>query len=98
MAKVVVRPAAATSLRHLIESHELPPDTTARVRRSLNVLATFPLAGRTLEGAGFDGLRFVLGPWRWMLVVYEYDAASDRVAVVLIEDARTSRAGSNFRT
>lgn len=97
MARVVVRPAAAASLRRLIESRELPPDTVERLRRSLSILETFPLSGRALEGASFEGLRFVLGPWRWMLLAYEYDAARNSVAVVLIEAARTSRSASNFR-
>jgi hypothetical protein len=97
MATVVVRPTALASLRRLIETHDLPDDTSARVRRSLRVLETFPLSGRALEGASLDGLRFVLGPWRWMLLVYEYDAGDDLAAVVLIEDARTTGAASNFR-
>ncbi len=34
--------------------------------------------------------RFVLGPWRWMLVVYVRDEDLDRVAIVSIQDARRS--------
>lgn len=37
-------------------------------------------------------MRFLLGPWRWMLIVYEYIELDDRVVVVTIQDARTSSA------
>jgi len=33
-----------------------------------------------------------LGPWRWMLVVYVYFEDDDRVVIVTIQDARSSRA------
>jgi len=32
----------------------------------------------------------VLGPWRWMLIVYAYLEVEDRVVVVTIQDARSS--------
>lgn len=35
------------------------------------------------------GLRFMLGPWRWMLVVYRFDEADGACVVVTIQDART---------
>jgi hypothetical protein len=41
--------------------------------------------------------RFVLGPWRWMLVVYVHFESADRVVMVTIHDARsshTARAGN----
>jgi hypothetical protein len=38
------------------------------------------------------GFRFVLGPWRWMLVIYVFLEAENRVAVVTIQDGRSSRA------
>lgn len=34
--------------------------------------------------------RFVLRPWRWMLIVHEYDAHADRVVVPTIQDSRSS--------
>jgi len=34
----------------------------------------------------------VQGPWRWMLVVYVYFEDDDRVVIVTIQDARSSRA------
>jgi hypothetical protein len=33
----------------------------------------------------------LLGPWRWMVVVYHYDEALDQVAIVTIPDARSAR-------
>lgn len=64
--------------------------TRERVRRSLEPLRRFPLIGGQLFGA-WGQFRFVLGPWRWMLIVYAYDEAADQVAVVTIEDARSAR-------
>jgi hypothetical protein len=34
-----------------------------------------------MKGGGYDRLRFVLGPCRWMVVVYEHDETNDRVGV-----------------
>jgi len=34
----------------------------------------------------------VLGPWRWMLIVYELFEDEDRVVIVSIQDARSSTA------
>lgn len=97
MTRVIVTPEAAAALDRLIVSHSLPPDTKDRIRRSLEPLGVFPRLGRVLEGGGYDGLRFVLGPWRWMLVVYEYDDAGDTVGVVTVQDARSSTAATGIR-
>jgi plasmid stabilization system protein ParE len=98
MAQVIVTPEAlAAALDRLIVTHSLPADTKQRFRRSLEPLGAFPRLGRELEGGGYDGLRFVLGPWRWMLVVYEHDAANDRVGVLTVQDARSSTAAAHFR-
>jgi plasmid stabilization system protein ParE len=98
MTSVVVSPEAADSLARLIVSHNLPADTRERVRRSIRPLAEFPLLGRSLEGGGYDGLRFVLGPWRWMVVVYEHDVTGEVVNILAIEDARSSTAATNYRS
>lgn len=90
MARVVVSPAAADSLARLIRTHSLPVDTIERFRRSIAPLTEFPLLGRALGGGRYDGLRFVLGPWRWLVVVYEHDPDADEVRVLMIEDARSS--------
>lgn len=89
MPSVVVTPAAREDLARLIRTHSLPADTTARVARSLRRLEEFPLLGPALEGR-WEGFRFVLGPWRWMIVVYVVDDARDEVCVVTIQDARSS--------
>jgi plasmid stabilization system protein ParE len=91
MASVVVAPTAQRNLESLIETHSLPRSTRERVHRALEPLQEFPLLGAPLEGK-WAGFRFILGPWRWMLVVYRYDQALDRVAVVTIRDARSARA------
>lgn len=80
-------------LDRLIVTHSLPPDTRVRVGRSLAGLSTFPDLGRQLEGRWADH-RVILGPWRWMLLVYRVDDAADRVVVVTIQDARASTAAS----
>lgn len=87
MPRIVVSPAAADSLARLIVSHSLPADTRKRFRRSIRPLGEFPLLGRSLEGTGYAGLRFVLGPWRWMVVVYGHDADADVVSILAVEDA-----------
>jgi plasmid stabilization system protein ParE len=97
MPPIVVSPAAAESLGRLIVSHSLPADIKERFRRSIEPLAEFPLLGRGLEGGGLDGLRFVLGPWRWMVVVYEHDPDGDAVNILAVEDARSSTAATNYR-
>jgi plasmid stabilization system protein ParE len=83
--------AARDSLDRMIETHSLPADTRARVERSLRHLARFPLMGTEIGGRG-AGARFLLGPWRWMIVVYAYLEEEDRVVVVAVEDGRSSSA------
>jgi len=90
MARVVVTPTAVDDLDRLVRTHSLPSDTRARVRRSLEPLARFPRLGAPLEGR-WAGFRFILGSWRWMVVVYVYDEDDDRVAIVTIQDGRASR-------
>jgi plasmid stabilization system protein ParE len=83
--------AAVEDLDALIRTLSLPTDTRARVARSLRPLQQFPLMGPELTGR-WEGLRFLLGPWRWMLLVYVHLEAEDRVVVVTIQDARGSAA------
>lgn len=91
MARVELAAAAVEDLRALIRTHSLPADTAARVARSLRPLERFPLLGPELTGR-WEGFRFVLGPWRWMLLVYVVLEAGDRVVVVTVQDARSSTA------
>ena len=96
MSRVLLAPEAVADLARLIATHSLPEDTSSRVRRSIEPLGRFPLLGAPLEGRWCD-FRFVLGPWRWMLIVYAYDAEADIVAVVSIQDGRSSTAASSGR-
>jgi plasmid stabilization system protein ParE len=96
MATVVITPTAKQDLETLIRSHSLPADTIGRFRRSVEGLETFPRIGANLDGR-WARYRFVLGRWRWMLVVYLYDETLDRVAIVTIQDARSSRAATATR-
>ena len=96
MAIVVVTPTALADLERLIRTHSLPSTTRGRVISSLRALERFPLLGSPLTGR-WAGFRFVLGPWRWMLLVYVYDAEADRVAVVTIQDARSAGAATTTR-
>jgi plasmid stabilization system protein ParE len=91
VASVVVTPTARADLARLMRSHSLPSATVARVKRSIEPLATFPELGGQLEGR-WARLRFVLGPWRWMIIVYHFDPATDRVSIVTIQDGRSADA------
>jgi hypothetical protein len=88
MATVVVAPTAAADLQRLIATLSLPTDTTERFKRSVAPLERFPLLGATLHDR-WSNYRFVLGPWRWMIVIYVYLESSDRVAIVTIQDSRS---------
>jgi hypothetical protein len=50
--------------------------------------------GAELSGR-WSPFRFVLGPWRWLLIVYAYDEDEDLVVVVTIQDARSSSAATS---
>lgn len=81
-------------LDRLIQTHSLPANTRDRFRRSVQPVERFPLIGASLEGR-WAPYRFVLGPWRWMLVVYTYDEGADRVAIVTVQDTRSARAATS---
>ena len=91
MARVEVSRTAAADLERLIRTHSLPRNTKQRIKRALQPLGRFPRLGPELGGR-WSGFRFVLGPWRWMLVVYVYFEEVDRVVIVTIQDARSSTA------
>lgn len=94
MAVVVITPTAAEDLERLIRTHSLPSTTRDRLKRSIGPLQAFPGVGAPLVGRWSD-FRFVLGPWRWMIVVYAFDEGAERVAIVTIQDARSSRAATS---
>ena len=91
MSSVELSHAALEDLQTLIRTHSLPSDAPTRVASSLRPLQRFPLLGPALEGR-WERFRSVLGPWRWMLLVYVFIEDEDRVIVVTIQDARSSAA------
>jgi plasmid stabilization system protein ParE len=91
VSRVEISARARDELERLIATHSLPADTRERVRRSLGHLARFPLLGSELGGR-WEGLRFVLGPWRWLILVYVYLEQEDRVVIVTIQDGRSMAA------
>jgi hypothetical protein len=93
---VVVSPRAVRNLERLMRTHSLPDSTRARFKRSIDPLGTFPLLGAHLTGR-WARFRFVLGPWRWMIIVYEYDETADRIGIITIQDGRSSHAATGER-
>ena len=93
MTVVLVTETAVQDLTELIAEHSLPRDTRERVKKRLRPLSRFPAMGSPLEGR-WAGSRFLLGPWRWMLIVYEYVDESDTVFVITIQDARRAEAAT----
>ncbi len=96
MARVDLSAVAVEDLDRLIVTLSLPDTTRERVKQSLRVLEKFPRIGRKLEGRWSD-FRFLLGLWRWLLIVYVHDTKDDRVLIVTIHDARSSNAATSNR-
>lgn len=96
MATVVVAASAQADLYGLILTHSLPASTVIRVRTALRPLGAFPALGPALGGR-WQGFRFILGPWPWMIVMYQHDEANDRVSVVAIQDSRSVRSATAQR-
>ena len=96
MARVVVAERALANLAAMRRTHSLPTSTRERVRAAIVPLGEFLLLGPALHGRWSD-LRFVLGPWPWMLIVYRWDEAADTVVVITIQDARSARAAISGR-
>ena len=93
MTRVVVTEAAARSLAALIVSHSLPPDTAARIRRTLALLEQFPRLGPVVHSA-MPEVRFLLGPWRWLVIVYTYRETDELVAILAFEDGRSANSAT----
>ena len=89
MARVEASAVAAEDLDRLIRTHSLPRDTRERVKASLGPLERFPHLGAALAGR-WEGMRFVLGPWRWIVIVYVVLDDGERVVVVTIKDGCSS--------
>ena len=92
MPRIEVSRAAAEDIARLRVTHSMPPDTNERIRTSLRALEQFPRLGTALECPAWKGFRFLLGPWRWMVIVYEIHDDGDRVVVVTVQDGRSSSA------
>lgn len=39
----------------------------------------------TLVSDRTGSLRYLLGPWRWMIILYRYDEATDEVHIVAVQ-------------
>lgn len=96
MPRVVVTPRAVADLGELIDTLGLPGNTRRRVQTSLRILERFPLAGRALIGT-WEGTRFLIGPWPWLILVYLHDEHDDAVYVVAAHDGRSSSAATHAR-
>lgn len=93
MARVEWSEGALGELERLVLTHSLPADTRSRIDGSLRRLRRFPRIGPAIrvDGDG-DELRFLLGPWPWLVIVYLHLVAEQRVVVVSVEDARAATA------
>jgi plasmid stabilization system protein ParE len=90
VARVELAATAVEDLERLIFTHSLPADTKERLARSLAHLERFPLLGAPLEGR-WEGFRFLVGPWQWLVCAYVHLEDEDRVVVVTIQDGRSAR-------
>jgi plasmid stabilization system protein ParE len=97
MATVELARIAERDLDELIASHQLPAGTRERVARSLLTLKQFPRAGKALTGA-WRGYRALVGPWGWLIAVYAYEDAHDRITVLAFHDARAGGVGDEPRS
>lgn len=93
---MIVTPRAVQDLRELSDALGLAPDAMRRVQRSLGMLERFPRAGRALTGP-WEGTRFLIGPWPWMIVVNIHDEADDAVYVVAVHDGRSGSSATLHR-
>ena len=96
MPTVIVAPAASEDLDRMIESRHLPADTRARLGARLRDLQAFPLLGPALT-CRWQGFRFLVGPWSWLLIIYAFDEELDRSDVVTFQDSRSAVAATSSR-
>lgn len=94
MPTVLVSPRARRNLERLILTHSLPASTVGQFTASIEPLAAFPSIGAPLGGR-WSRYRFILGPWRWMLIVYEHRPEQDVIGIVTVQDARSSTAATS---
>jgi hypothetical protein len=96
VARVVITPRAGENLQTLVVGLGLSEAALRRVQRSLRILERFPNAGRALTGP-WEGTRFLIGPWPWMILVYIFDEADDAVFVVSVHDGRSGGSPTSAR-
>jgi plasmid stabilization system protein ParE len=96
LARVVITPRAVADLHELTRGLGLPTNVLVRVQRSLRMLERFPLAGRALPGR-WEGTRFIIGPWAWMILVYVHDSEDDAVYAVAVHDGRSASSATTAR-
>jgi plasmid stabilization system protein ParE len=81
---------ALSNLERLVLTHSLPANTRERIEASAKPLVRFPRIGPEIRVVSAGSLRFLVGPWPWLLIVYLYLEADERVVIVAIEDGRTA--------
>ena len=93
MARLEWSRSALLALEHLVRGHGLPSDTRDRVEESARPLGRFPRFGPQIEVLS-DGaeLRFLIGTWPWLVIVYLYIEGEDRIVVASVEDGRAATA------
>lgn len=85
--------ARSAGLDRLRLTRALPADTRERIEASAAPLARFLRLGPELKVLPDSGeLRFLIGPWPWLVIVYVYLEADDRVVIVSTEDGRAAAA------
>jgi hypothetical protein len=94
VAQVRLSAVAVDDLDRMIVTHSLHGDPRARVRRSLRLLERFLRVGRELPGL-WRPFRFMLGPWRWLLILYVYEEETDVVLIATMQDARSYSAATS---
>lgn len=83
--------SALSALDTLVVTHSLPSDTRARVEGSARPLGRFPRLGPELRALPDAAeLRFLIGPWPWLVIVYLYLEREERVVIVSVEDGRAA--------
>ncbi len=93
LAEVRLSTAAVQDLDRMILTHSLPPDTRETPQALTARAGAVSRIGRQLEGR-WRPLRFILGPWRWMLIIYSYEEPDDVVLIVAFQDGRSSAAAT----
>ena len=98
MARLQWSERALATLDQLVLTHSLPTDTRLRIETSARPLARFLRIGPQLRDLpGGAELRFLIGPWPWLVIVYVVFAGENRVVIASVEDGRRSAASTVTR-